>query len=80
MADETLRIGVWQSRGKIYRRDSEKEPYPVIYTPKRENDIRTVLSLARQLHSGVVGGSFWGTQGEKFQDDLVKQLRKKIRP
>lgn len=78
MVNETLRIGVWQSRGKIYRRDSEKEPYPRVYQPKVRRSLKEIKSLAENLHF-LANMSSWTPETEAIEDSLVRQLRQKIR-
>lgn len=77
MTAEKLRIGVWVDEGEVFRRDSDREPYPRVYHPKMPDLIEEVVTIARQLHFGATMSS-WTAQTEAEQDQLIAKLRKLI--
>ena len=68
------RIGIWQDGDTIFRRDSNQEPYPRTYVPKKLEDLPRVVELVELLQDGAQMG-MWTAQVEEQQNQLIEELR-----
>lgn len=75
MAEEKLRIGIWEENGVVFRRDSQKEPFSQQYVPRNPEGVSAIVSLAKQLHNGATMGS-WTAQTEAQQDRVLEELKR----
>lgn len=69
------KVGVWIMNGKIFRRDSEKDSHPKIYTPKNKGDLDKVLSIVRGLRDFETMNQ-WNAQVENWYDRIHQELSK----
>lgn len=73
------RVGVWVERGKVYRRDSDKDYSARVYIPRSPNLLPQVVEKARSLQSDATMDS-WTASMETAHNDTVEELKKLIKP
>jgi hypothetical protein len=68
-----LKVGVWTKGGKVYRRDSVKEPYPRVCSPIRQEDLPRVIEIQERMFD-LNTMSNWTPQVERESNDLSREL------
>lgn len=72
--EEKLKVGVWVENGIVFRRDSEKIPYPKKYTPKKPELLEEVLESVKRLHE-FTRMRYWNPRIEYEVDQEIQKLR-----
>ena len=72
----SVRVGVWEQNGRIYRRDFlDKDPFPTIYKALKPELLPRVKGIATALHNTAIMGA-WTPEVEAEVARLTEELGK----